>query len=693
MANQTALRIPQDRAAEQPPAAEPAPGRNPEPGLNPDPGLNSDPVPQNRDAEGSDRDLAVLQTLLDGRWAGVRRRARKLAADDLFAPVYDLPREEYRAHIAEQVRALAATGMPRLGMPASVGGENDVGASVTAFEMLAFGDLSLLVKAGVQWGLFAGAILHLGTARHHEKYLADAASFELPGCFAMTETGHGSDVAAIGTTATYDRATDEFVLRTPDRAAYKDYIGNAARDGRVAVVFAQLVIPDRPAKQRDDQFGVHAFVVPIRDENGRPCPGVHIEDCGPKGGLNGVDNGRLAFIDVRVPRDSLLNRYGDVAADGTYTTPIASTNARFFTMLGTLIQGRISIAGGAGSAAQAALAIAVRYGEQRRQFAAPGGEEEVLLLDYRSHQRRLLPLLATSYALRFTQEELVSTLHEIFTTDGATDVQRRELETRAAGVKAVSTWHATTAIQTAREACGGAGYLSENLLPGLKADTDIFTTFEGDNTVLLQLVAKELLTRYRTSFGELDTLGVVRFAGRQVLSSVVERTAVRGLAQRVRAVGPGRDDDANLLDRATQLELFAWREKHVLDGVARRLRRVRPTGPGAFAGFNDAQDHLIKAARVHVDRLVLDAFVAGIERCPVGPARELLGSVCDLYALATLEADKGWFLEHGRLTARRTKALTRTVNDLCARLRPQALRLVDGLGIPPAAIDVPLLAG
>ena len=670
MAIQIALRAPQGRSASPAGAA------------------------QGRGAQGVDvaPDLQVLQTLLDGRWAKVRRRARTLAEDELFTPVFDLTREDYRAHVAEQVRALAATGMPRLGMPSTVGGENDVGASIVAFEMLAFGDLSLLVKAGVQWGLFAGAILHLGTERHHEKYLADAASWELPGCFAMTETGHGSDVAAIRTTATYDRDADEFVLRTPDRSAYKDYIGNAARDGRAAVVFAQLEIPDGPSGQTDTRFGVHAFLVPIRNADGQPCAGVRIEDCGPKGGLNGVDNGRLAFTDVRVPRDMLLNRYGDVAADGTYTTPIASTNARFFTMLGTLIQGRISIAGGAGSAAQAALAIAVRYAEQRRQFAAPGGEDEVLLLDYRSHQRRLLPLLATSYALRFTQEDLVGRLHEVFTTDGATDEQRRELETRAAAVKTLSTGHATAAIQTAREACGGAGYLSENLLPGLKADTDIFTTFEGDNTVLLQLVAKELLTRYRTSFGELDTLGVVRFVGHQVLSTVVERTATRGLVRRVRGLAPGRDDNASLLDRAHQLDLFAWREKHVLNGVARRLRRVRPTGPGAFAGFNDAQDHLIKAARVHVDRLVLDAFVGGIDRCPAGPTRELLSSVCDLYALATIEADKGWFLEHGRLSARRAKDVTRTVNELCAQLRPQALLLVDGLGIPPAAIDVPMLA-
>ena len=107
--------------------------------------------------------------------------------------------------------------------------------------MLAYGDLSLMVKAGVQWGLFGGAVQLLGTKRHHEKYLRDVMSFDLPGCFAMTETGHGSDVQQLRTTCTYDPATETFDLHTPHEAARKDYIGNAAQDGRMAVVFAQLI--------------------------------------------------------------------------------------------------------------------------------------------------------------------------------------------------------------------------------------------------------------------------------------------------------------------------------------------------------------------------------------------------------------------------------------------------------------------
>ena len=622
-------------------------------------------------------DPDVLRRVLDGRWHEARELARVHLRTPEFRPVYGLDMEAHRSRVLEQAQALADNGHAGLGYPRRYGGQGDVGGSVISFETLAFADLSLQVKAGVQWGLFGGAILHLGTEKHHESMLPPVLSLEIPGCFAMTETGHGSDVQAIGTTATYDADTATFTISTPEPSARKDYIGNAARDGRVAAVFAQLVTAG-------ESHGVHAFLVPIRDENGDPCPGVAIEDCGPKAGLGGVDNGRLTFTDVRVPREALLNRYGDVAPDGTYSSPIENENKRFFTMLGTLVQGRISVAGGAGAAARLALTIAVRYGERRRQFRPPGSDQEVVVLDYLAHQRRLLPALAKSYALLFAQNEMVAALH-----DGAAgsddDRAQRELETRAAGIKAVTTWHATATIQACREACGGAGYLSENLLPQLKADSDVFTTFEGDNTVLMQLVAKGLLTSYRDHFGELDTLGTVRFVADQVVGAVIERTAARALVQRLIAASPGRDEDADLLDRGYHLSLFEWREKHVINGLARRLRRAAGDGD-AFDAFNGAQDHLLLAARVHVDRVVLEAFVAAVDEVEDEAARALLGQVCDLYVLSNLEADRGWFLEHGRLTTRQSKALTRAVNELCRTLRPQARTLVDAFGIPEESL-------
>jgi acyl-CoA oxidase len=628
-------------------------------------------------------DPKALQEVLDGRWGHVRRDAREHLGDPEYAPVYGESMQEARERITTLARKLAGTGRVGLGFPKEYGGSDDAGGSVVSIEMLAFGDLSLMVKAGVQWGLFGGAVQLLGTKRHHDAYLRDIISFDLPGSFAMTETGHGSDVQQLRTTCTYDPETQTFDLHTPHQAARKDYIGNAAKDARMAVVFAQLLTQGK-------NHGVHAWIVPVRNADGTPCEGVTIEDDGPKAGLNGVDNGRLTFTHVRVPRDNLLDRYGQVAEDGTYTSSIENETRRFFTMLGTLVRGRVSVGGAAGSATKLALDIAVRYGDLRRQFAAPGEDREIVINDYLVHQRKLLPALATTYALHFAQAELVSTMHDVqykvhVQGQELDEAAQRELESRAAGLKVAQTWHATKAIQLCREACGGAGYLQENRLPHLKADTDVFTTFEGDNTVLLQLVAKGLLTGYRDAFGSLDGWGKVGFVADLVRETVLERTAARGLIARLVDAVQVLGDDVPMLDRGWQIRLFEFREKHSLEGAIRRLRKNAATdGMEPFEMFNSVQDHVLRTAQTHIDRVVLEAFVAAIDTTQDLGAKALLEKVCDLYALSTIEQDKAWFMEHGQLTPTRGKALTSTVNQLLGELRPHMRTLVDAFAIPDA---------
>ncbi|MFG1816078.1 acyl-CoA dehydrogenase [Kribbella sp. NPDC049174] len=629
-----------------------------------------------------------LRDYLDGPHKAARDVVRaELAADtELYDLAVRLPRDEYRDKVLELLQRATAQGHPARGFPKEFGGEGDLGGFIAGFETMAFGDLSLMVKAGVQFGLFAGAILHLGTERHHEQYLADAIGGRLLGCFAMTETGHGSNVQALDTTATYDAATGEFVVHTPTPAARKDYIGNAARHGRMAAVFAQLVVGG-------ETHGVHCLLVPIRSEDGTPMPGVTLSDCGPKLGLNGVDNGRIVFDQVRVPREALLDRYAQVDAEGNYASEIENPDRRFFTMLGTLVQGRVSVGGAAINASKVALTIAIRYGAQRRQFGAPGSADEALLLDYRMHQRRLLPLLARTYALHFAQAELVDEFVRIF-DDSSNEHDRRALEAQAAGTKALGTWHATETIQTCREACGGAGYLAENRLATLKADTEVFTTFEGDNTVLLQLVAKGLLTDYRESFGKLDPLGTARFIAAQAVEIAVEKAALRPLIERLRDVVPNRNDaadpDAGLRDDAYHSGLLRFREEHMLSGVARRLKGGIDAGDEPFEVFNRCQDHVIAAGRAHVDRIVLEAFQTAVQNAPE-EIREQLKDVYDLHALATIEAERAWYLEHGRLSPGRSKGITALVNELCAAVRPVAVDLVDAFGVPGAAVDVPMV--
>jgi acyl-CoA oxidase len=109
--------------------------------------------------------------------------------------------------------------------------------------------------------------------------------------------------------------------------------------------------------------------------------------------------------------------------------------------------------------------------------------------------------------------------------------------------------------------------------------------------------------------------------------------------------------------------------------------------------FNAAQDHVLTAARAHVDRVVVEAFVAVIDRCEDPELRKLLDLVCDLHVLSHLERDRAWFLEHSRLTPARAKAVTAAVNALCGELRPHAEMLIDAFGIPDAVLAAPIALG
>ena len=628
-----------------------------------------------------------LRSTLDGRWREVRERVRaELSGTPDFAPHYTPDLDEARAKTLAQLRLLASNGYAAAGFAKDHGGTGDAGAAVTSIEMLAMSDLSLMVKAGVQWGLFGGAIENLGTARHHEAYVKRLVDLDLLGCFAMTETGHGSDVQALETTATYDPDTAEFVVHSPTPSSRKDYIGGAAQHATTAAVFAQLITGG-------ESRGVHCFVVPIRDEDGNDLPGVHTSDCGYKGGLPGVDNGRITFDQVRIPRENLLNKYADVEPDGTYTSPIDNANRRFFTMVGTLVRGRVTVGGSAGAAARVALAIATRYALQRRQFNAPQAEDEVLLMDYLVHQRRLFPLIARSYALQFAQNELVATMHEIQSRDDADPQEQRELEGRAAGLKVANTWHATRAIQEAREACGGAGYMAENRLTALKADTDVFTTFEGDNHVLTQLVAKELLTSYADEVRGMSPVEWMRFAATTVSDVVKKRTAAQQIIQTILDTRQDNEEDGSLFNRGTQLTMFEDREQYLLSTAARRLQGAQKREENPFDAFNFVQDHVLHAAQAHIDRIVLEAFVAGIDECEDDEARDLLSDVCDLYALSVIEEDKAWFMEHRQLSVERSKAVQRGINERCRSLRPHAQTLIEGLGVPEALLGSAMLDG
>lgn len=608
----------------------------------------------------------ALQSYIAGSHADTREQLFDLLSGSSFKRRYDLSKEDYREQVRDQLKVLAAAGIGALSYPTEYGGADDMGRFAVAFETIAFFDLSLTIKFGVQFGLFGGTIHRLGTERHHDRYLKQAGTLELPGCFAMTELGHGSNVADIETTATYDAKSREFVIDTPTDSAQKNYIGNAAAHGRMAVVFAQLVVSG-------EDHGVHALLAPIRDNDGAAATGVRIEDCGQKLGLNGIDNGRIWFDHVRVPRENLLNRYADVTSEGEYTSEIVSPSKRFFTTIGALVAGRVSVPLGSLSAMKSGLVIAVRYGGRRRQFGAVG-EEEVCLLDYRIHQRKLLPRLAAAYALDFALKHLLGRFVS------RTKENQREVETLAAGLKAYTTWTNIESLQVCRECCGGQGYLSENRFADLKADTDIFCTFEGDNTVLMQLVVKSLLSDYRRQFEDARPFTLLKYVVNRAADAVGEPHPLTAR----------NTDGEHLRDPEFHLDAFRYREQRLLGSLARRLKSRLDQGVDSFFALVDCQDHVMSAANAHVERIVVEQFVVGVERCPDLEVRAALARLESLFAMSRIEKDCGWFLESGYLSTAKSQAVRNQVNELCAEIRPDAVSLADGFGIPDNILGAPI---
>ncbi|MCH7415399.1 acyl-CoA dehydrogenase family protein [Belliella sp. R4-6] len=604
--------------------------------------------------------------ILDGKQANLIKKVKAVISDPTFAyRDYDSLLDQ-REQVLQWCQALADQGFGAWAFPEYAKGKDDMEGYFTIMETLSYHDLSMVIKFGVQFGLWGMSVFFLGSEKHHQKYLKDIGSLELPGCFAMTETGHGSNVRGLETTATYDHETKTFSIHTPNPDARKEYIGNAALHGQMATVFAKLIIDG-------EDYGVNAFVVPLRSEDGKLVKGVRIEDCGRKMGLNGVDNGVIYFDNVVIPKEDMLDKFAFVNEQGEFESPISSDNRRFFTMLGTLVGGRIGIPRSALAASKTGLTIAIRHAEKRKQFGPEGGEE-VPILNYRLHQRRLMPPLATSYALHFALRYLTQRFLD------RKEEEAQEIEALAAGLKAYTTWFTTATLQECREACGGKGYLSENRIDALKNDTDVYTTFEGDNVVLMQLVAKNRLTEFRQEFGHMNMFTIFNYITAQAKTSIVEKNPIT-----VR-----NTDSKHLLDFDFHLNAFVYREKAILSSAAQRLKKHIDEGMDSFDATNVAQHHLQNVGQAYIERVILEQFQKTVNETTDESCKMALTQLCQLYALYTLEKNRGWYLEQGYMEGVKTKAIRKEVNQLCWEVRKNASALINAFDIPESCIAAPI---
>jgi acyl-CoA oxidase len=541
-------------------------------------------------------------------------------------------------------------------------------------ELYSLIDLSSMVKMGVQYSLWGGSVVNLGTERHREKYFDDIDSFRLPGCFAMTELRHGSNVAGLQTEAMLDIAADEWDVHTPDEGAIKWWIGNAAEDGRAATVFARLRVPAPDGSGTIDDHGVHAFIVPLRDDAGVCLPGVEIHDCGYKVGLNGVDNGAIRFTHVRIPRENLLDRFASVDRAGRYSSPLPSAGKRFAATLGELTGGRVGLTAGSLGVLKGAATIAIRYAAQRQQFGPPDGSE-IAVLDYQSLQWRLMPMLATTYALHFAKNQLVDMYCEMKRSRDEELIA--DVHSFSAGLKAYTTSYTANALSVCREACGGHGYAAINRLGALRSDHDIFQTFEGDNTVLLQQVAAMLLKRYKDSFAGGGVAATWTYLRQWALGALPPNPLTS------HDTGPRHLRDPAFLKRALR-----YRVARLLHTVAQRLRK-HTRRLGAFHAWNKCLNHLLALARAHQESVMLDAFYAGVTSCVDPECRKSLKAMADLFALKCIY-EEALFRNDDYVSPEKAKAIARMIEELCLEVRGVAVPLCAAFAIPDHILRAPI---
>ncbi|KAL3161189.1 hypothetical protein ABBQ38_009556 [Trebouxia sp. C0009 RCD-2024] len=573
----------------------------------------------------------------------LRDRIFEFLKDDIFKPNHYLSLMEFRQLTLERLQKFVAQQFF-----VTKDYLDDPRKFQAGLAALAFADYSLCIKAGVHFTLCGGTIAKLGTEKHHTKLLPLLDDLTLPGCFGMTELGHGSNVMGIQTQAVYDKASDSFIINTPDDTASKFWIGGAAQHGKICTVFAQLTVDGK-------WQGPHVFVVRLRDNNSQLTPGVKILDNGPKMGLNGVDNGQIWFDHVKVPRDALLDKYASVSAEGVYTSSIKSVSQRFGMTVGGLTTGRLLIAQGAVDACKVGTSIAIRYSCKRPQFG------EKMIMEYITQQRRLLPGLATTYAMQISMARLRDLAARGDPQDG------KAIHVLSSGLKAAATWSRVEILQSCRECCGGQGFLAANKIGPMKTDMDVDVTFEGDNTVMMQQVSKALL----------DT-----FMKRPKKPQAV--SVAPGAVAAPEAIG----------------QLLQYREDSLtaqLGGsMARAMKGAGPSGRAMTAAneaFEADLDEVVALGWAHVEAHAYRMLLQQAQEAPpsLGAPLQLLGS---LYGLTRLERSMAHYLASGVLQGSHATAVRAQINRLCGQLSANsgrlALQLCEGFGIPDHLLQAPI---
>jgi acyl-CoA oxidase len=587
-------------------------------------------------------DPSELNVIWEPQCQATRRAIKAVFSEPLFDRQYGLSLSGMNDLTLRRLRRVA-----ELGVVSPTDFETCPANVFSTQEVLSTYDGALATKFTVQYNLFGGTVVGLGTERHRD-LVPHIAKMQIVGCFALTELGYGNNAVEMETTATWDADTMTFDIHTPRTLASKYWITNGALHAHFSVVFARLIY-------HGNDEGIHAFLVRIRHPDLTPCEGVEIEDMGIKMGMNGLDNARLRFRHVKVPREALLNKNSDIDADGKFRADVVRKRDRFLRVADRLLSGRICLASMMTGSSRQIAYIAFKFA-QDRLLAGPTGKTDTPLIDFQNFQLAMIPKFARILGLNIGLTYVV----ERFTAKDP------EIIKLCCVIKPLLAWSVEQFACTARERIGCHGLMEANLIIDAISQTHAAQTAEGDSAVLMVKVATEILKEHAKGTLRLPEMKL------DLETQIPNMTDFESL---------------DLL-----VELFKAREvvsfRELIDNFQVGAKR----GKSQFSmQMQDESDRIQMLARAYGERVCIESVMRVIERHPT--LADILALIGHLFALDSIRSDLAWFIMHGLVSPAGAANINARWEACTAQLKPHIWKIIESFELPVASVNAPAATG